>query len=270
LRENSAARPFAAVPLALLGMGLAIAIGVDFVRIEGDIGRMNTMFKYYLEVWVIFSLVSAYMLWFLGSQGLPHWRWNWARRSWLVVAALLISSSLIYTVFGTRARVDDRFNDTPATLDGSAFMNQAVHFEKGQPLELKWDQEAIRWLQDNVEGSPVVLEAHGEQYRWTARISNYTGLPTVLGWPWHQQQQRRPYGFEIGDRASQIKEMYASTDLARTQELLRQHNVKYIVVGELERIYYGQEGLDKFSVLADTGMLSRVFENRGVSIYQVN
>ncbi len=270
LREKSAGRPFAAVPLALLGMGLAIAIGVDIVRIEGDIGRMNTMFKYYLEVWVLFSLVSAYMLWRLGSQGLPHWRWNWAKGSWLVVVALLIGSSLIYTVLGARARVDDRFNDIPATLDGSAFLNQAVHFEKDQPLELKWDQEAIRWLQDNVEGSPVVLEAHGEQYRWTARIANYTGLPTVLGWPWHQQQQRGPYGFEIADRANQIKEMYASTDLARTQELLRQHNVKYIVVGELERIYYGQVGLDKFSVLADTGMLSRVFENQGVSIYQVN
>ncbi len=135
---------------------------------------------------------------------------------------------------------------------------------------LKWDEEAIRWLQDNVDGSPVVLEAHTEQYHWSARIANYTGLPTVLGWPWHQLQQRGPYDFEIRDRASRIREMYVTTDLSRTQELLRQYNVKYIVVGELEKIYYGQEGLQKFPALTDSGLLSRVFQNDGVSIYKIN
>ena len=64
--------------------------------------------------------------------------------------------------------------------------------------------------------------------------------------------------------------MYDGTDLSRTQELLRQYNVKYVVVGELERIYYSQEGLQKFPALVETGLLSRVFENQGVSIYQVN
>jgi len=215
-------------------------------------------------------LASAYMLWRLGSQGLIRWRWNWAKGAWLVVLALLIGSSLIYTVLGTRSRLDDRFNALPATLDGAAFMSQAVHFEQEQPLELKWDLEAIRWLQDNVDGSPVVLEAHAEQYRWSARIANYTGLPTVLGWPWHQQQQRGPYGFEISDRARQIKEMYDGTDLPKTQELLRQYNVKYVVVGELERVYYSQEGLQKFPALVEAGLLSRVFENQGASIYRVN
>ena len=270
LRENGADRPFAAVPLALLGMGLAIAIGVDFIRIEGDIGRMNTMFKYYLEVWVLFSLVSAYMLWRLGSQGLFRWRWNWAKGAWVGVVALLIGSSLIYTVLGTKSRLDDRFNVRSATLDGTAFLDQAVHFERDQPLELKWDQEAIRWLQDNVDGSPVVLEAHAEQYHWTSRIANYTGLPTVLGWPWHQQQQRAPYDFEIRDRASHIKEMYDTTDQSRTEDLLKRYHVRYVVVGELEKIYYGQEGLQKFPALAESGFLSRVFENQGVSIYRVN
>ena len=270
LRERSADRSFTAVPLALLAMGLTIAIGVDFVRIEGDIGRMNTLFKYYLEVWVLFSLVSAYMLWRLGSRGFFRWPLNWAKGAWLGVLAMLIGASLIYTVLGTRSRVDDRFHTISPTLDGTAFIDQALHIEREQPLELRWDKGAIRWLQDNVNGSPVVLEAHTDQYHWTARIANYTGLPTVLGWPWHQQQQREPYDFEIRDRASQIKEMYDTTDIPRAQELLKKYNVKYVVVGELERIYYAQEGLQKFQVLADSGLLSRVFENEGVSIYQVN
>ena len=64
--------PYAILPLLFLGMGIAISIGVDLVRLEGDIGRMNTQFKYYLEVWVLFSLASAYMLWYLSSEGLSQ------------------------------------------------------------------------------------------------------------------------------------------------------------------------------------------------------
>ena len=64
--------------------------------------------------------------------------------------------------------------------------------------------------------------------------------------------------------------MYETKDLPGTQVLLRRYNVKYVVVGELERIYYGQEGLEKFPALMDSGVLTRVFQNQGVSIYKVN
>ena len=275
LASGTEDRPFAVVPLVLLGMALAIAIGVDFVRVEGDIGRMNTLFKYYLEVWVLLSIVSAYMFWRLGRDGLFRWPLTWLRGAWLGVVVLLIGSSLIYTALGTRDRIDDRFNVTAANLDGQAYMSLAVHFEKDQlgmdqPIELKWDREAIRWLQDNVSGSPVVLEAHTEFYRWGGRIASYTGLPTVLGWPWHQRQQRWDYQGEVFDRADQVREIYDTTDVGRAQELLQEYGVRYIVVGELERIYYAQAGLQKFSDWADEGMIQRVFQNEAVSIYQVN
>ena len=177
-------RTFASAPMVLLALGLAIAIGVDFVRIEGDIGRMNTMFKYYLQVWVLLSLASAYMLWQLVDRGLFRPRWTWLKRAWLGVVVLLIGSSLIYTALGTRDRIDFRFNPTPATLDGTAFMDTAVHvalgYEQTPPFQLKWDRDAIRWLQDNVSGSPVILEARNEkppweQYSWSSRFADYTG-----------------------------------------------------------------------------------------------
>ena len=270
LASRGEERPFATVPLVLLAMALVIAIGVDFIRVEGDIGRMNTFFKYYLEVWVLLSVASAYMLWHLGSRGLLRWRWNWAKGAWLGVLVLLIGSSLIYTALGSRARIGDRFNSTPATLDGTLYMDQAVHWERDQAFELKWDLEAIRWLQDNVAGSPVVLEAHNEQYRWGPRISNYTGLPTVLGWPWHQMQQRWDYQDAIRNRAEEIKEIYNTTNVARAEELLKRYEVTYIVIGELERIYYAEAGLKKFSDLAEKGRIRRVFQNEGVSIYQID
>ena len=271
---------FESVSLVLLAMALAIGMGVDFVRLEGDIGRMNTLFKYYLEIWVLFSVASAYMVWRLladsslnqGSAALNRnavwWRSNRPKAAWLSVLVLLIACSLIYTVMGTKVRLSDRFNITPLTLDGTAFMENAAHVEDGQTFGLGPDLEAIRWLQDNVEGSPVILEAHNEQYHWSARIANYTGLPTVLGWPWHQIQQRLDYREEIPRRAADVAEIYNTTQMTRAEELLRRYDVAYVVVGELERIYYGKQGLSKFPHMIEQGLLRQVYSNNGVVIYR--
>ena len=273
LGSRNQERTFASVPMVLLALALAIAIGTDFLRVEGDIGRMNTLFKYYLEVWVLLSLAAAYMLWQLLSGGLFRRR-TWLGRAWLAALALLIGSSLIYTALGTQTRLDLRFNPTPPTIDGAAYMQSAVHrargYDRSPPLQLKWDAGAIRWLQDNVSGSPVVLEAHNEQYTWSSRIADYTGLPTVLGWPWHQRQQRWGYQYAVFDRAGQVREIYDTTDIGRAQGLLQQYGVKYVVVGGLERLYYSQEGLGKFDELTAQGRMQLVYENQGVSIYQVN
>ncbi|RUA19847.1 MAG: hypothetical protein DSY79_12600 [Chloroflexi bacterium] len=256
-------RAYEVVPLFLLSLALFIGIGVDLVRVEGDIGRMNTFFKYYLEIWVLLSIVAAYMLWHLGASGFL--RPNIGLRSgvWMAVLAVLIGSSLVYTALGSRARVSDRFTDGPSTLDGTAYMAAAVHQEQEQPFELKWDQEAIEWVQDNVKGSPVILEAHLSQYRWGARFANYTGLPTVIGWPWHQIQQRTAYSYAITDRAQDVREMYETTNEKRALDLLRRYQVKYVVVGDLERITYPGKGLNKFETLG-----RKVFENQGTAIYE--
>jgi YYY domain-containing protein len=259
-------RPYRAVPLLLLGMALAIGIGVDFVRLNGDIGRMNTLFKLYLEAWVLFGIAASFMLWYLG--GLRR-RWGGGKAIWAAGLLVLFTSSLIYTGLGTRARIADRFSGGPFTLDGTAYLNTAVHVEEGQLLHLRSDLEGIRWLEDNVRGSPVVLEAHHEQYHWSARISSYTGLPTVIGWPWHQIQQRNAYAGTISQRARDVAEMYNSTDLERTRQLLKLYQVEYVVVGELERAYYTAEGIKKFELLVQKGLALLAFDGEGMNIYRI-
>ena len=271
-RENQGGL-FAAIPLIFLGMALSIGIGVDFVRLNENLGRMNTLFKLYLEAWVLFSLAGGYMLWYLGDRGWLSRIWSrdrWgAKLAWTGILAVLLASSLIYPVLGTKARLDDRFGDTPVSLEGTAYMAQAVHQEEGRSLRLKWDLEAIRWLQDNVEGSPVILEAHHDQYHWTSRMADYTGLPTVLGWPWHQIQQRTPYADAIEERSRDISEIYSTADAGRTKELLAKYEVEYIVVGELERAHYPATGLDKFEQMVGKGLVFPEFRNQGVNIYRV-
>ena len=267
LQSPEPSRPYEVVILAMVGMAAFIAIGVDFVTVEGDIGRMNTLFKYYLEVWVFLAIAAAYMLWRLGTTWLPHLRPGLGA-AWLFVLAMLVGCSLIYTALGTQDRLDDRFADLPPTLDGTAYMDVAEHWEKDEPLPLVWDYQAIRWLQENVEGSPVVLEAHMDQYRWGGRMANYTGLPTILGWPWHQIQQRYAYREQVHERAAHVRLAYETTDTSIAAELLRRYDVTYVVVGELERVNYPKEGLKKFEAMAESGMLSKVYENESTAIFR--
>ena len=257
-------------PVVLVAMGLGLAIGVDLVRIEDDIGRMNTLFKYYLEVWVLFALAAAYFLWRMWyDNGFRPFRLGAVHIVWIGVVATLVLASFLYTLLGTQARLADRFNPLPPTLDGMAYMEEAVHWEKEQPIELMWDREAISWLQENVQGTPVILEAHTEQYRWGGRMSNYTGLPTVLGWPWHQIQQRGAYSWEVHQRAKDIIEIYTTNDLSRAQGLMAQYEVMFVIVGELERVFHPGEGLGKFDIMAQHGFAEKVFNNGHTAIYHL-
>ena len=269
LAGKGEAAPFAVLPIALIVMGLLIAIGVEFVRVTGDIGRMNTLFKYYLEVWVLLAMGAAYVLWYLASRGALSLRGlSVFRGAWIAVLAILVGSSFIYTILGTWDRVVDRFDTSNMTLDGTDFMNRAVFWENDLPMDLSWDYDAIKELQDKVEGSPVVLEAWTFQYHWGARIANYTGLPAVQGWGWHQEQQRMEYRDAVNLRIRHVREMYSTQDQERALELLRLYEVEYVIVGQLEQAYYPADGLAKFDAWARDGTAEVMYQNPGVKIYR--
>ncbi len=47
------------IALILISASLALTLFVEFFVLEGDIGRMNTVFKIYMQVWLILSVVSG-------------------------------------------------------------------------------------------------------------------------------------------------------------------------------------------------------------------
>ena len=263
--------PYVTVTLLLLGLGFAIGIGVDLVVVEDGLERLNTVFKFYLQAWVLLALAGAYALWrLLFVQGFLR-RTAWPHLLWGAAAAALIVGALAYPAQAIQDRVGERTHTTPWTLDGTAYMEEAVYPDEHGRLPLKGDLEGIRWLQENVEGSPVIMEGVTPPYRWGARISAYTGLPTVVGWDWHEIV--RKCGLApcpaVHERLRDVERGYSSTDPREALAVLRKYDVSYVYVGELERLYYPAEGLATLAAMAQQGTLTTAYEGAGVTIYRV-
>jgi uncharacterized membrane protein len=145
-----------------------------------------------------------------------------------------------------------------------------VEYNDGQAFALKWDYEVIRWLQDNVSGTPVVAEGQSGLYRWQSRISINTGLPTIIGWDWHQHQQRSIMPGQVIDyRLQDVKLLYDSLDAGEAQRILSLYNVRYVIIGALERAYYSPDGLAKFDLMTQQGALRVAYQNEGATVYEV-
>lgn len=287
--------------LALLG--LAIAAGVELVYLRDFLDgsaweRMNTVFKFYYQVWVCFSLSGALIF----SQLLPRAldlaggargatsvsapehparpATQWARMAWVLSLSLLLGGSLIFGVLGTQARVNDpaiwaAVQPPPGGVQPRSLSLDGMAYMRGWYPE---DYAAINWLNANVSGAPTIVEASAEPYQWYSRVSIYTGLPDVLGWGSHEQQQRYPD--QVTARQSAVQSFYLTTDPKAALQFLRDYHVHYVYVGQLERscVVTGANGacvglpaqsLAKFTTMAQEGYLRPVFTDGATVIYQV-
>ncbi|MGE5464452.1 MAG: DUF2298 domain-containing protein [Syntrophothermus sp.] len=295
-RRPSALRQFL---LCMIGLGLTLTIMVEVIVLKGDISRMNTVFKFYLQVWVLWALSSAVALPQLAarfrgertyeSPVLPEpeegeaWTpevaalYEGNRRPargtgslvWWTAFSLLLAACFLYPLTAAPVRMQDRFPDSKATtLDGTVYMMTSTYYDDGRPVPLNPDREAMEWLRQNVRGIPTIAEASTPLYRWGSRVSIYTGLPTIIGWDWHQKQQRSILPGDIVDRRIQdMNAIFTSTDPAQLKQLLDRYNVQYIYVGPLERIYYAGDGINKFDQPSD--LWTQVYASDQVSIYKV-
>ncbi len=255
----------------LLLMALCISLGIEIVYIRdfldgGDYERMNTVFKFSMQAWLCFAVGGALVV-----QRLWNYLRGFLKQSWFLIFALLLLGCSVFLPLGTLSRIGDHqvwaaaippaqsARYTP-TLDGFAF---ARAWYLG-------DAQAISWLNENITGSPVILEAAAPvSYQWFNRVSVYTGLPDVLGWEDHEDEQR--YNNQPLNRMADIDIIYTTPDPAQALELLYFYHVSYIYVGELERQAYAQQstaGLDKFDRMVGS-TLRLVYRSNGVTIYEV-
>lgn len=276
--------------LALVGLALALMLGVELIVLEGDIGRQNTVFKFYIQAWLLLSAAGGVALaWLVQSSE----RWSgFVKFFWFPALGVLVIIAALYPITATRGRALDRFspaypqtlNDVPLTLDGMDYMKYASVLEGDPaliaedpslaPFALADDYVMIRWLQDHVQGTPTIIEGHSDRilYRWGGRVSIMTGLPSVQGWDFHQKQQRGfdPLPLLISQRVANINAFYVTEDIRTAWNILQHYNVGYIIVSSLERAYYPAAGLAKFEQMEALGMLDQVFDQGRARVYKVN
>jgi uncharacterized membrane protein len=143
--------------------------------------------------------------------------------------------------------------EAPTTLDGMAFMQTTEYQDtsylgSGQSVPLHYDYEALLWMRQNISGSPVIAEAHAANpYRAIgSRVAMFTGLPSIIGWDWHQRQQRAVVpGTLVSARITDVNTLYSTTNTAEALAILNKYDVRYIYVGQLEWVYYNPQGLLK-------------------------
>ncbi len=260
--------------LFLVGTALVLTLFVEMFVLRGDLGRMNTVFKFYLQAWTLLAIsAAASLIWLL--PGLARIRLGWLRAGWQVAAMVLVFGLALFPLLAGQDKINDRMAPTaPHTLDGMAYMNFAHYGQEGydkqvHDMDLSADYRAIRWMQANVPGSPVIVEANTPEYRWGTRFTIYTGLPGVVGWNWHQRQQRAitPDTW-VYERIDAVGNFYQTLDVLAAQDFLRKYNVHYIVVGTLERVVYPPDGLAKFAQM-DGKLWQSVYHDGDTVIYQV-
>jgi YYY domain-containing protein len=232
--------------LLLFATGGLLALSVEYVYLRDNFGtRMNTVFKFYFQAWVMWGIAGAYALAGFVRRG---------RVGAVVVAALLIAAGSVYPALAIPARA--REYGGPPTLDGAAYLAEM------QPD----DYAAIAWLNENVSGAPVILEAPGDNFRayvYEGRVSAHTGLPTLLGWAGHEHQWRGSYD-EQARREPDIETLYTSVDGDEVLTLVDKYGISYVYVGPLERARYPAAGLAKFA-----GLMQVVYDSGAVTIYRV-
>lgn len=277
--------------LALGGVAILILLGTELYWVEDPVGvRSNTVFRLNYQSWIILAVSGAVGLYYITSR----WRLSTVLTSvprllWVGGTIFFFGAGLVYPVIASMNRTVG-FTTHPY-LDGLAAM------QAGNPSEF----EAVRWLQDNVKGTPIILEAVGGDYSSAGhgRISSRTGLPTLLGWPDHEYRWRNSWevqGTKMPDRAEgngapagschdgldndgdgtidaqdtdcridlDVKEAYQTTSPERARTILETYGVQYVYVGSLERETYGEDGMSKFASFMEVA-----FQNSGVTIYSM-
>ena len=242
----------ARLPLLLSTFAMALIAGCELVFVWD---RMNTVFKFYLESWVLLGVASSLVLFELFKPVGHAGRWTLA---WRGAACAALAVALFTSLSG--AVGDLRFRHTAGprfTLDGMAYLKDRA------PEELA----ALRWLNRNISGVPVLVEACGPSYREFGRVSMNTGLPTILGWDYHVFQRGHSWT-EINRRKADVETIYTSSDRGAVAAALSRYRVAMVVVGGPERTAYAGGNLANFRRW--TELLTPLFENPGVTVFGVN
>lgn len=232
--------------LLLVTLGSLLVLIPEFIYLRDQFGtRLNTVFKFYYQAWILWSIAAAFGTAILLQKLRGSWEWMFR-----IGLALLLFAALIYPTLSLITKTNNFHPPYGFYLDD--FQRVA--------RETPDDAGAIQWLQSAPDG--VVAEAVGGSYSTYGRVSTYSGLPTVLGWPGHESQWRGGM-VEQGSRREDIETLYTAPNWSSAEAIIQKYHIRYIFIGSLERnSYIVQE--EKFRL-----HLKSVFQQGNTVIYEV-
>jgi YYY domain-containing protein len=252
--------------ITIAGLGSILVPELVFLRDSFDT-RMNTVFKFYYDAWIMLALAAPLLAWELltvvlrqpvpaqpaPSASRPETAPAWpgpAAAAAVAAAALLTLGGAIYPLAATHTK-SGGFGAAP-TLDGMAFLRSS------RPD----DAAAIDWLRRSHPGAAIV-EAVGNDYTDAGRFASFAGTPNPLGWIGHELQWRGRTP-ELDRRQQLVRRVYSDVDPSGWRAAINQLGAEFVVVGTIEREIYGADVQTRFE-----GALPSVHRTGNTSIYRV-
>ncbi len=267
--------------LGAIAFGLVAVCEIFFLKdvFAGNYPRMNTVFKFYFQAWALLSIASGAGLYFILESFRPLQTALPAKRRvqrgvevlWGVGLLALILASAVYPLTATPqriSRVDPKtyrpYLQRTSSLDGLTYLRT----DPANP----GDYAAIRWLNSNVQGDPVIVESIGDDYSTVGagRVSVFTGLPTLMGWVGHEYQWRVNWlndpknNVEFERRGADVDTIYTNPQPGVVLSVMNYYHAQYLYVGPLEYQKYHTVNLHRFSTYMQV-----VYNADGVTIYKM-
>lgn len=236
-QKTAPADMFTAV-MALCAIGLVIIPELVYVRdiYEETSARSNTMFKLTYQAYILFALAMGYIL----------IRFVTAHKRKVTQVFGGIMLCILLTTFGYIGNAVNSWFGNIFDTSGYQTLDATLFLES----DFSEDASAIRWLNANIEGRPVVLEANGDSYSDYERVSAMTGLPTVMGWYVHEWLWRNDPA-DLNEKSAEIERIYTSDNENEVKELIEKYNIQYIFIGKQEREKYANLNQEQLESLGE-------------------
>ena len=247
-----------ALIMGICAIGLILIPELVYVRdiYEENNARANTMFKLTYQAFILFGMTMIYALMRFFTL-----RFRSVLTAVLRVIAALLAFLFILTCGYFWYSVQCWFGDV---ADQSRFqgLDCTAFLETRYPS----DAAAVRWLNENVEGSPIVLETNGYSYSEDCRVSAMTGLPTVLGWYTHEHLWRNDTD-DINAIWQDIRKIYTANDARELETLLKKYDISYIFIGSREHEAYKEMNLPMLISMGDVVFSDRDRDTYIIKVY---
>jgi YYY domain-containing protein len=214
--------------LLIAAVGLLLVYGPEFAYLRDSFGtRMNTIFKFYYQGWLLFALVTAYVA---GVALRGRGNAGWPEQTLAGLSVALVAAGLVFPAAAVYGKTGG-FGAEVLTLDAGAYLQRSAPDVAA----------AVAWVRANTTPNALVLEAKGRAYdSGDNRISTLTGRPTLVGWDGHERQWRGgSYGQMAEGRDEAIETIYARGSAREIAETVAAWGIDYVFVGPVETSEYG-------------------------------